>query len=121
MFVVPERLPGLIVAGLLCGVFLSLSASTVSNHAIALTSAGPSGWTNVTPTLSPQPMAGAMMAYSSKAHRFVLFGGGDGVTGLNETWVYDPGNRTWTQLKPNLSPPRRGERKFVYEERANAF
>src|SRR5256884_9556731 len=118
MFVVPERLPGLIVAGLLCGVFLSLSASTVSNHAIALTSAVPPGWTNVTPTLSPQPMAGAIMAYSSKAHRFVLFGGGGGVKALNETWAYGPGNRTWTQLNPNLSPPGRGEGMFVNEKRA---
>ena len=121
MFVVPERLPGLIVAGLLCGVLLSLSASTVSMHAIALTSAVPPGWTNVTPTLSPQPMAGAMMAYSSKAHRFVLFGGWDGLKGLNETWVYDPGNWTWTQLAPTASPLGRGDGMFVYDERADAF
>jgi len=117
MFAVPQRLPGLIVAGLLCGFFLSVGASSVSANEIGLTSAVPPGWTNVTPTLSPQPMAGAMMAYSSKAHRFVLFGGWDGVKGLNETWVYDPGNRTWTQLNPNLSPLGRGDGMFVYDER----
>jgi len=121
MFAVPQRLPGLIVAGLLCGFFLSVGASSVSANEIGLTSAVPPGWTNVTPTLSPQPMAGAMMAYSSKAHRFVLFGGWDGVKGLNETWVYDPGNRTWTQLNPNLSPLGRGDGMFVYDERANVF
>jgi len=121
MFVVPQRLRGLILAGLLCGVFLSLGASSGKTHEIALTSAVPRGWTNVTPILSPQPMAGAMMAYSSKAHRFVLFGGWDGVKGLSETWVYDPGNRTWTQLNPVVRPLGRGDEMFVYTERADAF
>src|SRR5881628_1409849 len=121
MFAVPQRLPGLIVAGLLCGFFLSVGASSVSANEIGLTSAGPSGWTNVTPTLSPQPMAGAMMAYSSKAHRFVLFGGWDGVAGLNGTWVYDPGNRTWNALHPNVSPLGRGDAMFVYDNRSDNF
>src|SRR2546425_606779 len=121
MFAAPQRLPGLIVAGLLWGVFLSLGTSTVSANEIGLPPAVPPGWTNVTPTLSPQPMAGAMMAYSSKAHRFVLFGGWDGVKGLNETWVYDPGNRTWNQLNLDVSPLGRGDEMFVYDERADAF
>src|SRR5438445_13657212 len=98
MFVVPQRLRGLILAGLLCGVFLSLGASSGKTHEIALTSAVPRGWTNVTPILSPQPMAGAMMAYRSNADRFVLFGGWDGVKGLRETWVSDARDRTATQL-----------------------
>src|SRR5256886_296846 len=121
MFVVPEGLPGLIVAGLFCGVFLSLSASTVSMHAIALPSAVPPGWTSVTVTWPPQPMAGARMAYSSKRHRFVLLGGWDGLKGWNEPWVYDPGNWTWTQLAPTASPLGRGDGMFVYDERADAF
>ena len=54
-------------------------------------------------------MAGAMMAYSSRAHRFVLFGGWDGVAGLNGTWVYDPGMRTWNELHPDVSPLGRGD------------
>jgi hypothetical protein len=66
-------------------------------------------------------MAGAMMAYSSRAHRFVLFGGWDGAAGLNGTWVYDPGNRTWNELHPNVSPPGRGDGMFVYDNRSDNF
>jgi len=66
-------------------------------------------------------MAGAMMAYSSKEHRFVLFGGWDGTKGLNATWVYDPGNRTWNALHPTISPIGRGDGMFVYDERADSF
>ena len=62
-----------------------------------------------------------MMAYSTKAHRFVLFGGWDGARGLNGTWVYDPGHRTWTELRPDVSPLGRGDEMFVYDERSDAF
>lgn len=66
-------------------------------------------------------MAGAMMAYDSQADRFVLFGGWDGHRGLNGTWVFDPTNRTWTELHPPVSPIPRGDEMFVYDDRANAF
>ena len=62
-----------------------------------------------------------MMAYSSREHRFVLFGGWDGVKGLNSTWVYDPVNRTWSALHPAISPLGRGDGMFVYDERADNF
>jgi hypothetical protein len=66
-------------------------------------------------------MAGAMIAYTSKEHRFVLFGGWDGGRGLNGTWVYDPGNRTWTRLHLIVSPLGRGDGMFVYDARADNF
>jgi len=66
-------------------------------------------------------MAGAMMAYSSKEHRFVLFGGWDGSKGLNSTWAYDAANRTWSALHPAISPTGRGDGMFVYSERSDNF
>ncbi len=81
----------------------------------------PAGWTNVTPSVSPVPMAGAMMAYSSRANRFVLFGGWDGVQGLNGTWTFDPANRTWAQLHPEASPMPRGDEMLVYDGRSDLF
>jgi Galactose oxidase, central domain len=79
------------------------------------------GWTNVSRAIKPPAMAGAMMAYSSKDHRFVLFGGWDGSHGLNDTWVFDPENRTWSQLHPPLSPIARGDHMLVYDDREDAF
>jgi len=66
-------------------------------------------------------MAGAMMAYSSEANRFVLFGGWDGGRGLDSTWVYDPGNRSWSALHPDVNPIGRGDGMFVYDERTDQF
>jgi hypothetical protein len=66
-------------------------------------------------------MAGAMMAYSSKDHRFVLFGGWDGAKGMNRTWVHDSGNRTWRELHPIVSPIGRGDGMFVYDSRSDSF
>ena len=79
------------------------------------------GWTDVTSNPSPPAMAGAMMAYSWRAERFVLFGGWDGVTGLNGTWVYDPGNRTWNEIHPLVIPLARGDGMLVYDGVADAF
>src|SRR2546429_8885313 len=121
MFGIPRGLPAVRTAtAVLCGLLLSPGPSSPMPGGILALDAPP-GWTDVSPSTSPPAMAGAMMAYSSRAHRFVLFGGWDGVAGLNGTWVYDPGNRTWTQLNPNLSPLGRGDGMFVYDERANVF
>jgi len=117
--------PSRIVAGLILMALLSslvLGVGPVSSDGVRVHSIDVhSGWTNVSSSPSPPPMAGAMMAYSSKAHRFVLFGGWDGGIALNGTWVYDPGNRTWLALHPTVTPPGRGDGMFVYDELADSF
>jgi Galactose oxidase, central domain len=79
------------------------------------------GWTDVSQPTKPPPMAGAMMEYSPLARRFLLFGGWDGAHGLNETWLFDPGNRTWNALHPPVSPIERGDQMLVYDDRADVF
>ncbi len=79
------------------------------------------GWTNVPTPSAPPAMAGALMAYSPSANRFLLFGGWNGTTGLNGTWEFDPANGTWTQLHPASSPESRGDGDLVYDSRADAF
>ena len=79
------------------------------------------GWTRVSPVLSPPAMAGAMMAQSTKANRLLLFGGWDGMTALNGTWVYDPGDKTWVELHPTVRPEARGDGMMVYSQRADGF
>src|SRR2546428_355415 len=121
MFGIPRGLPAFLTAtAVLCGLLLSPGPSSpMPGGTLALDA--PPGWTDVSPSGSPPAMAGAMMAYSSRAHRFVLFGGWDGVAGLNGTWVYDPGNRTWNALHPNVSPLGRGDAMFVYDNRSDNF
>ena len=121
MFGVSRSLPAVLTAtAVLFGLLLSAGQSS-SMRVGTLTVDLPPGWTNVSPSSSPPAMAGAMMAYSSRAHRFVLFGGWDGVAGLNGTWIYDPGNRTWNELLPNVSPLGRGDAMFVYDNRSDNF
>lgn len=114
----------LIVVGLalafLWGALTAHAGSPQATLTAAAAAASPS-WSNVTPSTSPVPMAGAMMAYSSRADRFVLFGGWDGVSGLNGTWAFDPLNRTWTELHPARSPMSRGDEMFVYDTRSDLF
>ena len=79
------------------------------------------GWTDVTPSAGPPPLAGAMMTYSSAAKRFVVFGGWNGTLGTDGTWVYDPANGTWTELHPAVRPMGRGDEMFVYDARSDLF
>ncbi len=78
------------------------------------------GWVNMTASLSPPGVGGGMMAYSSRADRFVLFGGSDGDP-TNSTWVLDPSTGAWTLLHPTASPPVRVDGGLVYDSAANAF
>lgn len=111
---------GLVLTALLCGVSPGIGLSAAAGLRTLSGDVQP-GWTNVSSSPSPPPMAGAMMAYSSKEHRFVLFGGWDGAKGLNSTWVYNTGNRAWSALHPAVNPIGRGDGMFVYDERADSF
>jgi hypothetical protein len=110
---------GLVLVGLLTSLYQSGPPAATGVN--TLSGDVQSGWTNVTSTPSPPPMAGAMMAYSSKDHRFVLFGGWDGAKGMDGTWIYEPGNRAWRELHPTVSPIGRGDGMFVYDSRSDKF
>lgn len=110
----------LLVGVLLAALFLGVGPTAPGLAGRRAAGAAP-GWTQVSPPQSPAAMAGALMAYSSRADRFVLFGGWNGTIGLSGTWVYDPVNGTWTELHPSVSPPSRGDGMFVYDSRADAF
>jgi hypothetical protein len=60
-------------------------------------------WTEVLPTTSPAPRAGA--AFGALGGRGILFGGVDATLTkrLDETWAFD--GATWTQLSPAHHPP----------------
>ena len=67
-------------------------------------------WQQIIPQNSPPPVRRfACMAYDSKHDIVLLWGGVQSSTALlNDTWLYQPSTRTWTQLLPAASPPANG-------------
>ena len=55
-------------------------------------------------SIGPSARAYPGMVYDSRNDLFVLFGGKIGTVNSNETWVFNPVSRTWTQRFPSVSP-----------------
>jgi N-acetylneuraminic acid mutarotase len=56
------------------------------------------------------------MAYDPTSGKVILFGGDDGEDFLDDTWSYDLGTNTWTELKPaGPVPPARRWHSLVYD------
>lgn len=66
-------------------------------------------WTDLSPAISPSPRDLPSMAYDAAADLTVLFGG-DAVNfpgGIDDTWTYDYGTNTWTNVTGTTAPPAR--------------
>lgn len=75
-------------------------------------------WTQI-PLLSAR--IGASMAFDSKAGTFVLFGGTDGDSHLNDTWIFDPNSHTWTNVITSNPPAPRAFASMVYDTLSDTF
>lgn len=66
----------------------------------------------------PVPRANPAVCYDPSSKVVVLFGGDrfDGM--LNDTWIYDPSDRSWTQGFPDVAPPPRAGGALLYLPRA---
>jgi N-acetylneuraminic acid mutarotase len=65
----------------------------------------------------PFGYAFAPLVYDPEADRAVLFGGwvyDDNSGSNNETFIYDPESKSWTQMSPDISPPARKDHMMVY-------
>jgi Galactose oxidase, central domain len=70
-------------------------------------------WTRVESPASPEPRAGASMAFDSANSNVVLFGGA--TTGqLGDTWVWD--GATWVAISPSVAPSARASAGMAYYE-----
>jgi len=70
----------------------------------------------------PEHHLGDRLVYDAESDRVVLFGGyGFGFSnGLyNDTWVYDLNSDTWTEMKPDISPPGRNYQAMTYDSRSD--
>jgi N-acetylneuraminic acid mutarotase len=65
-----------------------------------------SAWTKVDPAGTlPWARAGHLMVYDPPSGRLIIFAGGNNHGWINDTWAYDPGANTWTELKPSGTVP----------------
>ena len=79
-------------------------------------------WTKVTPAAeSPSLRAGARMAYDRVSGNMVLFGGWDGTSYYNETWTYNVGTMTWTNMNLADGPSARDSCSLIYSAISNKF
>src|SRR4029079_4071323 len=71
-------------------------------------------WAQESPAMSPPARSGAALGYFAPAKQVVLFGGNNGTSNLNDTWIWD--GATWTQQSPTTSPSPRTGAVMAYDE-----
>lgn len=95
--------------------------SIVSNQTWAYNYAN-NTWTDLGPKNAPSERASYGMAYDSKRHLAVLFGGFTEQGYHNDTWIFDPSENSWQELQINGSAPAaRGAMGFVYQADNDVF
>jgi len=78
-----------------------------------LASAATDTWVQLNLKSHPSARVNAPMAYDPSAKDLVLFGGYDGSTYKNDTWIFK--NKTWVQLNPPVAPPARTAAAMSYD------
>jgi N-acetylneuraminic acid mutarotase len=74
-------------------------------------------WAELMPPMSPPAREYSAMAYDPVTDRIILFGGaGPGEAALGDTWAYDYGSNTWTELSPAVAPSARGWHAMAYSD-----
>ncbi|MBN1479626.1 choice-of-anchor D domain-containing protein [candidate division KSB1 bacterium] len=81
--------------------------------AIQGTGVSPSDWTDVSPAPSPADRYWHGLAYIGNG-RILMFGGTNGSTNYNDTWLYDITNNTWTNKQPANAPGGRFRMAMTY-------
>ncbi|MFX1504772.1 MAG: kelch repeat-containing protein [Promethearchaeota archaeon] len=76
-------------------------------------------WTNMSPIVSPPPLATLGSAYDSESDKMIIFGGRSCMDGVDrdETWAYDYKENTWTNMHPPVYPSKRCVCKMIYNSR----
>ena len=69
----------------------------------------------------PADHVGADMAYDAESDRVILFGGQsfDTLEYFNDTWAYDYNADTWSEMKPDVSPPGQNFHAMTYDAAAD--
>jgi N-acetylneuraminic acid mutarotase len=76
-------------------------------------------WTKLKPPSSPPGRFGASMVLLPGPNQALLFGGTQGFGDVfGDTWLYDFGSTSWTELNLSSSPPGRTGQAMAYDPRA---
>lgn len=75
-------------------------------------------WTKIAGASGPSPRSGHAMAWDENARMIVLFGGQTDAGGNDETWAYDLGSNSWTNMAPASAPSRRSFHSMAYDARS---
>jgi hypothetical protein len=78
-------------------------------------------WTNMNPSQTPSGRIAPAMSYDSENDLIILFGGTGDSSMLNDTWSYDYNKNIWTNMKPQVNPPRRYTPKMVYDSESKCI
>lgn len=76
---------------------------------------GTNAWANQSPSYSPPARYEHAMAFDSARGKVVMFGGYAGATLYNDTWAYDPGANTWTNISTSSAPSPRYFHAMAYD------
>ncbi|MBI4368910.1 MAG: hypothetical protein HY547_01630 [Elusimicrobia bacterium] len=81
-----------------------------------------SSWSFYNPSAAPQDRRGAAMTYDRVLNKAVLFGGQSALTGayLQDTWLFDAQNFSWSQLSVSSAPPSRAFAAMSYDPELQA-
>lgn len=72
--------------------------------------------------IGPRNHLGTVIAYDAESDRIILFGGLNARTFeeyFNDTWAYDYNKDTWTEMKPDVSPPGQNYQGMTYDTAAD--
>ena len=72
-------------------------------------------WSNVTPNPSPSPRQSSAMAYNPDTAKVIMFGGETQGGLVNDTWIFDTLDDSWSQANPVSAPSPRLGHAIVYD------
>jgi len=94
-------------------ILLFFSASIRFESAASTDVPASASWVQLFPTNSPPARSYLAMTYDAASGKIIMFGGDNGTTYLNDTWVFD--GFTWTQVATDTPPPPRAAAQMAYD------
>jgi hypothetical protein len=85
----------------------SLTNATGANDETWVYNLDTNTWTQRNPTPKPSPRGGHAMTYLSENSKTLLFGGNNGTSSNDETWLYSMSSNNWTKMSPSNKPSAR--------------
>lgn len=78
---------------------------------------GAERWTKLEPGNRPEGRGDSAMVYDATNKKFILYGGWGDRSGLqSDTWVYDPDEEDWAEVKTETSPGRMYGQSMVWDQ-----